>query len=85
MDIINKIYGELIGAEIAVTIKHGRVSVLYGKASKKMLDEIQMTCKIHGVESGCIFLIKNSQRYTVKTKGDAVKIEQSLMNAVNLC
>ena len=85
MDVLNKIYGEIIGAEVTLTIKHGNVSVLYGKASKKMLDEIQMTCKIHGVESGCIFLIKNSPIYTVKTKGDAVKIEQSLMNAVNLC
>ena len=85
MDVINKIYGEFIGAEIAVTIKHGSVSVLYGKTSKKMLDEIQITCKIHGVESGSIFLIKNFTGYTVKTRGDAVKIEQSLMNAVNLC
>ena len=85
MDVINKIYGEFIGAEIAVTIKHGSVSVLYGKTIKKMLDEIQITCKIHGVESGSIFLIKNSTGYTVKTRGDAVKIEQSLMNAVNLC
>ena len=85
MDILNKIYGELIGAEVAVTIKHGNVSILYGKILKKMLDEIQMTCKIHGVESGCIFLINNSSKYTVKAKGDAAKIEQSLMNAVNFC
>jgi hypothetical protein len=85
MDILNKIYGELIGAEVIVTIKHGKVSILYGKTSKKMLDEIQMTCKIHGVESGCIFLINNFSKYTVKAKGDAVKIAQSLMNAVNLC
>ena len=85
MDILNKIYGEFIGAEVTVTIKHGNVSILYGKTSKKMLDEVQMTCKIHGVESGCIFLIRNSHRYTIKTKGDAVKIEQSLMNVVNLC
>jgi len=85
MDVLDKIYGELIGAEVTVTIKHGNVSILYGKASKKIIDEIQMTCKIHGVESGCIFLINNSSKYTVKTKGDAVKIEQSLMNAVDLC
>ena len=85
MDILNKIYGELIGAEVAVTIKHGNVSILYGKIIKKMLDEIQMTCKIHGVESGCIFLIRDSSKYTVKTKGDAAKIRQALMNAVNLC
>lgn len=85
MDVLDKIYGELIGAEVAVTIKHGNVSILYGKASKKMIDEIQMTCKIHGVESGCIFLINNSSKYTVKAKGDAVKIERPLMNAVNLC
>jgi hypothetical protein len=74
MDVINKIYGEFIGAEVTLTIKHGSVSVLYGKTSKKMLDEIQMTCKIHGVESGCIFLMKNSPKYTVKTKGDAVNL-----------
>ena len=85
MDIFNKIYGELIGAEVAVTIKHGNVSILYGKTIKKMLDEIQMTCKIHGVESGCIFLISNFSKYTVKAKGGAEKIEQQLMNAVNLC
>jgi hypothetical protein len=85
MDILNKIYGELIGAEVIVTIKHGNVSILYGKASKKMLDEIQMTCKIHGVESGCIFLIRNFSKYTINAKGHAVKIVQSLMNAVNLC
>lgn len=85
MDILNKIHGEIIGAEVTVTIKHGNVSILCGNASKKMLDEIQMTCKIHGVESGCIFLINDSSKYTVKAKGDAVRIQQSLMNAVNLC
>ncbi len=85
MDILDKIYGEFIGAEIALTIKHGNVSVLYGKTRRKMLDEIQMTCNIHGVQSGCIFLIKNFRRYTVKTKGNAAKIKQPLMNAVNLC
>ena len=85
MDVINRLYGDFIGAEITVTIKNGNVSILHGKTSKKMLDEIQMTCKIHGVKSGCIFLIRNASRYTVKTKGDAVKIEQSLANAVNLC
>ena len=85
MDVLNKLYGKLIGAQVTVTIKHGKVSVLYGKTSNKMLDEIQMTCKIHGIESGCVFLIRNSSRYTVKTKGDAVKIEQSLINALNLC
>jgi hypothetical protein len=84
MDVLNKIYGELIGAEAALTVKNGTVSMLYGKTSQKLLDEIQMTCKIHGVQSGCIFLISNSSKYTVKAKGDAVKIEQSLMNAVNL-
>ena len=85
MDIINKLYGEFIGAEVTATIKHGNVAILYGNISKKMLDEIQMTCKIHGVKSGCIFLTRDSTRYTVKTKGDAVKIRQSLMNAVNSC
>ena len=85
MNIINKLYGEFIGAEVTVAVKHGKVSVLHGKTSKKILDEIQMTCKIHGIKSGCIFLIKDSTRYAVKTKGDTVKIEQSLMNAVNLC
>ncbi|MBT3255676.1 MAG: hypothetical protein HN366_04340 [Deltaproteobacteria bacterium] len=85
MDVLNNIYGGIIGAEVVVNIKHGNVSVLYGKISKKMLDEIQITCKIHSIKSGCIFLIKNSTRYTVKTKGDAVKVKQSIMNAVNLC
>ena len=85
MDIFDKIYGEFIGAEVALTIKHGNVSVLYGKTSKKMLDQIQMTCKMHGVQSGSIFLMINSRRYTVKTKGNAAKIKQPLMNAVNLC
>jgi hypothetical protein len=85
MDVINRIYGDFIGAEVTVTIKNGKVSILHGKTSRKMLDEIQMTCKIHGIESGCIFLIKNSSKYTVKTKGAPAKIEQSLMNVVNLC
>jgi hypothetical protein len=84
MDFLNKIHGELMGAEAAVTVKQGKVSTLYGKPGRKMLDEIQMTCKMHGVKSGCIFLIRNVSKYTVKTKGDAARIEQSLMNAVNL-
>ncbi len=84
MSVIHKIYGAFLGADIAITINNGNISLLYGKAPRKMLDEIQMTCKIHGVESGCIFLIKHLQKYHVKTKGDAVKIEQSLMNVVNL-
>ena len=85
MDILNKIYGEVIGAEVIVTIRHGKISILHGKTNKKILEEIQMTCKMHGIESGCIFLIRDSSKYTVKTKGDAAKIRQALMNAVNLC
>lgn len=85
MDILNKIYGEIIGAEVTVTIRHGNVSILHGKTNKKILDEIQMTCKMNGIESGCIFLIRDASKYTVKTKGDAAKIKQPLMNAVNLC
>lgn len=84
MDIFNRIYGELAGAEAAVTIKHGKISVLYGKIGRKMLDEIQMTCKMHGVKSGCVFLSSNSPSITVKAKGDAVKIEQPLKNVLNL-
>ncbi len=84
MDIFNRIYGELVGAEVAVTIKRGKISVLYGKIGRKMLDEIQMTCKIHGVKSGCIYLISDSSSIAVKAKGDAVKIEQPLKNALNL-
>ncbi len=85
MDFLNKIHGEMMGAEAAIAVKQGKVSILYGKPGRKMLDEIQMTCKMHGVKSGCIFLIRNTSQYTVRTKGDAARIEQSLMNAVNLC
>ena len=62
MDILNRIYGEIIGAELAVNIEHGNPSIIFGNASKRMLDEIQMTCKIHGIESGRIFLINNLKR-----------------------
>ena len=84
LDIFNKIYGELVGAEIAVAIKNGKISVLYGNITRKMLDEIQMTCKIHGVKSGCVFLISDSHKFTLKTKGDVTRIEQPLKNVVNL-
>jgi hypothetical protein len=84
LDNIYGLYGGFIGAEVTMAVKHGRVSVLQGKITKNMLADIQMTCAIHRVESGCIFVIKRSSGYTIKTRGDATKVEQPLMNVLNL-
>ncbi len=73
-----------MGAEVTLKIKDGTVSVLSGETIRRVMDEIETTCRIHGVKSGRVFLIRSGTGYAVKAKGEAARIEQPLMNAVNL-
>ena len=71
------------GADAALAVRTGQ-TVVRGKLTNALRDDIAEIFRLHQIKSGTVVLIRTSSRWKVITYGGAKSIHQAIANVVNL-